>query len=288
MIANGLVRGHCPRWASRRHLRRLHTVTGEAKSLVTGRPPARGHVVRPSSGGKSASREVTVSFPPVYRPIGHAAGTRLPPAESAATVRHMLLWINGPFGGGKTATAHELNRRLPGSVVCNPEHVGFGMRRMLPAALRGNFQDLPTWRHSVVELLRLTLAAWDGPVIVPMTLVNSGYFQEIIGSLRDDGVPVHHFTLLAEPATVRRRLGRRSLGFERKQGSWAANHLSEHLQRLRAPEFAQHIHTDQQAIAQVADAIASSAGLAITPSTDGPLRASLRRYATTIRHIRFD
>ena len=35
----------------------------------------------------------------------------------------MLLWINGPFGGGKTATAHELNRRLPDSVVCDPEHV---------------------------------------------------------------------------------------------------------------------------------------------------------------------
>jgi adenylylsulfate kinase-like enzyme len=32
----------------------------------------------------------------------------------------MLLWINGPFGGGKTATAYELNRRLPGSVVCDP------------------------------------------------------------------------------------------------------------------------------------------------------------------------
>ncbi|MGS2645429.1 hypothetical protein [Streptosporangium sp. LJ11] len=38
----------------------------------------------------------------------------------------MLLWINGPFGGGKTQTAHELRRRLPGSVVCDPEHVGFG------------------------------------------------------------------------------------------------------------------------------------------------------------------
>ena len=89
----------------------------------------------------------------------------------------MLLWINGPFGGGKTATAYELNRRLPGSVVCDPEHVGYGMRRMLPAALRGNFQDLPAWRHSVVELLRLTLAGYDGPVIVPMTLVDSGYFS---------------------------------------------------------------------------------------------------------------
>jgi hypothetical protein len=71
----------------------------------------------------------------------------------------MLVWINGPFGGGKTATAYELRRRLPGSAVCDPEHVGFGMRRMLPAALRANFQDLPAWRYSVTELLRLTLGA---------------------------------------------------------------------------------------------------------------------------------
>jgi hypothetical protein len=62
----------------------------------------------------------------------------------------MLVWINGPFGGGKTATAYELSRRLPGSVVCDPEHVGFGMRRMLPAALRGNFQDLPAAAHAAL------------------------------------------------------------------------------------------------------------------------------------------
>jgi AAA domain len=200
----------------------------------------------------------------------------------------MLVWINGPFGGGKTATAYELHRRLPGSAVCDPEHVGFGMRRMLPVPLRGNFQDLPAWRHSITELLRLTLAAWDGPVIVPMTLVNRGYFQEIIGSLRDDGLPVHHFTLLAEPATVRRRLGWRSLGTERTRGSWAIKHLSESLQHLHTPDFAQHIHTDHLTVAQVADAIARSAGLPITPSTDGPLRAALRGYVTTVRHIRFD
>ncbi len=200
----------------------------------------------------------------------------------------MLLWINGPFGGGKTATAYELNRRLPGSVVCDPEHVGFGMRRMLPAALCGNFQAMPVWRHSVVELLRLTLVSYDGPVIVPMTLVDPDYFSEIIGCLRDHGFAVHHFALLAEPSTVRRRLGTRSLGTELKRGNWAIDHLDECLQRLREPEFAQHIHTDHQTVAQVADAISSSAGLTITPSTDGPLRAWLRRYATTIRHIRFD
>jgi hypothetical protein len=198
----------------------------------------------------------------------------------------MLVWINGPGGVGKTATAYELNRRLPGSVVCNPEHVGYGMHRMLPPALRSNWWNLPALRHSIVELLRLTQSAGEGPVIVPMTLVDSAHFQEIVGSLRGDGCALHHFTLLAEPVTVRRRLRRRSLGTELKAGTWAADHLTEHLQRFRAPEFAQHIRTDQRTVAQIADAIASSAHLAITPSTDSPLRASLRGYATTIRNIR--
>ena len=85
----------------------------------------------------------------------------------------MLVWINGPFGGGKTATAYELERRLPGSVVCDPEHLGFGLRRMIPAAL---------------------------------TLVDLGYFAEIIGRLRDDGHDVRHFALPADRATVLRRL----------------------------------------------------------------------------------
>ena len=76
-------------------------------------------------------------------------------------------------------------------------------------------QDIPAWRHSVLELLRMTLAGHDGPVIVPGTLVNH-HFQEIIGCLRNDG-EVHHFALLAEPATVVRRLRARSLGREPTQ-----------------------------------------------------------------------
>jgi len=35
----------------------------------------------------------------------------------------------------------------------------------------------------------------------------------------------------------------------------------------------------------VADTIAGSAGLAIAPSTDGPVRSWLHRYATTARRI---
>jgi AAA domain len=200
----------------------------------------------------------------------------------------ILLWINGPCGVGKTATASELNRRLPGSVVCDPEHVGYGMRRMLPPSLRRRWQDIPAWRHSVLELLRITLAGHSGPVIVPGTLVDSGHFQEIIGSLRDDGARLHHFALLAEPATVVRRLRARSLGLEPRTQPWETEVLDDWLEQLHRPEFAQHVHTDHKTVAQVADIISLSAGVTITPSTDGPVRAWLHRYATTARHVRWD
>lgn len=175
----------------------------------------------------------------------------------------------------------------PGSVVCAPGVVALAMHRMLPPSVRSSWQDIPAWRHSVLELLRLTLAGHDGPVIAPGTLVDDGHFQEIIGRLRDEGVEAHHFALLAEPATVVRRLRARSLGLEPRTQPWEVRVLDGWLEQLRRPEFATHIHTDHKTVAQVADVIAQSAGLTITPSIDGPVRAWLHRYATTIRHIRW-
>jgi len=200
----------------------------------------------------------------------------------------MLLWINGPFGGGKTATAFELRRRLPGSVVCDPELVGFGMHRMLPRALRTDYQDLPPWRGSVRYLLAHTARSHPGPVIVPMTLINAAYFDEIIGGLRADGANVRHFSLLAERGTILRRIGERGWLFGLRHDRWAVDHLDLCLDRLCQPEFAEHVPTDGRSVAQVADAIAASAGLTITPSADGRARAWLRRRAISVRHIRFD
>src|SRR5580692_9639306 len=211
-----------------------------------------------------------------------AAGGHIPLPRTT-----MLLWINGPCGVGKTATAFELNRRLPGSVVCDPEHVGYGMLRMLPRSLRPRWQEIPAWRGAVLELLRLTLAGHDGPVIAPGTLVDHDHFQEIIGGLRGDGAKVHHFSLLAEPATVVRRLRARSLGREPRTQPWETEVLDDWLEQLRRPEFAQHVQTDHRTIAQVADVVSRSAGLTIAPSTDGPVRSWLHRYATTARSIRW-
>ncbi|MGC9442148.1 ATP-binding protein [Streptomyces sp. WG5] len=210
----------------------------------------------------------------------------------------MLLWISGPFGGGKTQTAYEMHRRLPGSIVCDPEHVGFGLHRMLPPGLRGDFQDLAAWRQGVVEVLDLALTEHDGVVIAPMTVTDSGYFAETVGRLRGLGHDVHHFTLLAERGTVLRRLHERGLGHVLRyvagkdaglrRESWAVEQLDRCLERLREPEFAEHLWTDHTTVPKTADRIAVLAGLTLKPNNEGALRTRLRQAGVGTRHIRFD
>jgi hypothetical protein len=210
----------------------------------------------------------------------------------------MLLWINGPFGGGKTQTAHEIQRRLPGSVICDPEEAGFGLRRMLPPELRGDFQDLASWRQGVVEVLDLALAKHDGVVIAPMTVTNSRYFEETVGRLGELGHDVRHFALLAQRETVLKRLRERGFGHllqyvagkdaPLRRESWAVRQLDHCLERLREPEFAEHLWTDHTTVAKTADRIAVLAGLTLTPNRDGVVRGRLRRAWTGAKHIRFD
>ncbi|MFE5209735.1 AAA family ATPase [Streptomyces sp. NPDC056600] len=210
----------------------------------------------------------------------------------------MLLWINGPFGGGKTQTAHEIHRRLPGSVVCDPEHLGFGLRRMTPPGLRGDFQDLVSWRQGVVEVLDLALTRHEGVVIAPMTVTDPEYFAQTVGRLAELGHDVKHFTLLAQRETVLRRLRERGLGRllgrlagERKlrrTESWAVRRLDDTLERLREPEFAEHLWTDDFTVPKTADRIAVLAGLTLRPNRGGALVNSWRRARVGLRHIRFD
>ena len=211
--------------------------------------------------------------------------------------RFVLVWINGPFGGGKTQTAHELHRRLPGSVICDPELVGFGLHRMMPPELRHDFQDIPAWRQGVFEVLHHTLLNDNRVVIAPMTLVERSYFDQIIGRLRTEGHTVHHFALLADRDTVLRRLRERGVGHlvnrvvNRRRGgreSFAVTNLDRCLERLHEPHFAAQVNTDQLTVPAVAEHIAAVAGLDLLPNHDSPARQRLRQAWIGLRHIRFD
>jgi hypothetical protein len=206
----------------------------------------------------------------------------------------MLVWINGPFGGGKTQTAYELHRRLPGSVVCDPEEAGFGLHRMLPPRLRGDFQDLAAWRQGVFEVLDLVLTRHSGVVLAPMTVVAPAYFAETVGRLREGGHDVRHFALLADRRTVLRRLRERrfvhvlaaAASRSLRRESFAEANLDRCLRALRGPGFAEHVWTDERTVPQVAEHIAAAAGLPLAPGSDPPWRGRVRRAWVGARHIR--
>lgn len=196
----------------------------------------------------------------------------------------MLLWINGPFGVGKTQTAYVLARRLPGSFVCDPEQLGFGIQRMMPPELRGDFQDVPLWREGVRRVLDTNLSHCDGVIIVPMTVVNPVYFGEIVGELRRAGHQVQHVALLASRETLLRRLRSRADFSQR----WSSQQIERCLHGLNQLDPAEHLHTDGLTHEQVVEAVAKRAGLTLQPDTLPVWQRRLKRLRVRLRSIRLD
>ena len=70
----------------------------------------------------------------------------------------MIIMINGAFGAGKTTMAHALCESLPGTMLFDPEEVGYMLRNVIPEerkqleAPEGDFQDLDLWRKLTVEV----------------------------------------------------------------------------------------------------------------------------------------
>ncbi len=57
--------------------------------------------------------------------------------------------------------------------------------------------------------------------------------------------------------------------------------MDYYLERLTQPLFAQHLWTDELSVAEVAEWVADSAGLALLPNTDTELRAAFWRARVT-------
>ena len=206
----------------------------------------------------------------------------------------MLIWINGPFGGGKSATARELHSRLPGSLICDPELLGFGLHPMLPPELRSDFQNFPAWRQGVYEVLDLALRSDGGTVIAPMTLIEPAYFAEIIGGLANAGHDVQHFALVADRQVIERRLRERAIAHAIQRlrgqnvplfrGTFAMRRLDLCLSRLSQPEFATQLRTDHLTVPQVAEAIAASADLELGRHRGTAVGARIRLARRGLRH----
>ncbi len=174
----------------------------------------------------------------------------------------MIIWINGSFGSGKTNTAYELSRCIPNSYVYDPEEVGFFIRDNIPPQLKlDDFQDYPMWREFNYKMLEYFYNEYQGNIIVPMTITDDKYFNEIIEKLRYKNIDIKHFTLLASKETLLKRLKKRGDG----KNSWAAEQIDRCINKLSAELFGEHIKTDNMTIGQVVKYIAKSCNIEILP-----------------------
>lgn len=197
----------------------------------------------------------------------------------------MIVWVNGAFGVGKSHSAAELVRRVPGAVLSDPEPVGFSLHRMQPKPLRTDFQDIAGWRVAIREVIATIDADGRWPVVVvPMTIVDEAYFAETVGWLRGDGHDVRHVALVATPDTIRRRL--RSRLSDIVTDVWALGQIERCTTALAAPLFAIQVNTDGLGLDEVVEKVARVVGLELGCPALPRWRRGIRRLRVAAGLIR--
>ena len=119
----------------------------------------------------------------------------------------MILWVNGPFGGGKTTTVRALLEQRSDFSVFDTEWIGAmleaPLRRKLPV---DDFQEWTAWRELVVASLLSIHKAVRGTIVVPQTVLVEQYWDEVVDGLARGGVGVEAVTLVADRSELEQRI----------------------------------------------------------------------------------
>ncbi len=152
-----------------------------------------------------------------------------------------VIWLNGAFGVGKTTVAELLVEPIDCATLIDPEVIGEMLRELLPAPWQeDDWQDISLWRKLTREAIAGLVDECRAPLVVPMTLVQPDYFDEIVGALRRSGIAVRHFALVARSETILARLGARDVD----GNQWARGRVADCVAQLADSRFAEHIDAD--------------------------------------------
>ena len=164
----------------------------------------------------------------------------------------MIVWLNGPFGVGKTTVAAELVRRMPGARTFDPERLGWLLKRTVGVFRPGDYQHLRLWRRGTV-LAASRRARGSRVLIVPMTVLRRGYLDELLQGLRHRGHDVRHILLDASPDVLVERIEHDGVPDPRV---WRLDNLGTYLTARHAlKSYGAVVDTDDLTPSEVADAI---------------------------------
>ena len=141
----------------------------------------------------------------------------------------MIVWLNGPFGVGKTTVGRYLVEEWNDAILFDPELIGMIVRATVPKEASVDFQTLRVWRESVLHFAQSFDRTYPGPIIVPMSVLDPSVHDEVIGGLRRAGVEVLQFTLMASETTL---LDRITNSEERGSSEWRLDHVDAALEAL--------------------------------------------------------
>jgi hypothetical protein len=97
----------------------------------------------------------------------------------------MMVFINGPFGIGKTTTARLLIQEIPSTRLYDPEHVGAFLRATVGKIEHvSDYQDHRLWPRLTVEVARLLRVTSWRPLVIPMSIARRDRFNFITSRLR--------------------------------------------------------------------------------------------------------
>lgn len=135
----------------------------------------------------------------------------------------VILWLNGPFGGGKTATARRIVATAPGMRLFDPETVGYMLRANLGDRPIADFQDLPAWRMLVPRVAAVLAAETRANLISVQTVLVERYWAELRRGLADERLQLVHVLLDCSDAVLRQRI--EGDDAERGAATWRLDHL---------------------------------------------------------------
>lgn len=130
----------------------------------------------------------------------------------------------------------------------------------MPSPDSGDFQDIPLWRKLVAEFATGMIAEYGRPLIIPMTLVNPAYREEIFGLVSKTGEHLLHVFLDVPPTELRRRIDAQVLADDPEADAAAREFRHRNIERCAAarndlPASTLILRGDQHTPAQLADLV---------------------------------
>lgn len=145
-----------------------------------------------------------------------------------------------------------------------------------------DFQDHEQWRLFNYEMLKYLSVAFDGVIIVPMTLVNRQYYDDIISRLVKEGIVLKHYILYAEKDTLEKRLNKR---LERGD-TWAKTQIDRCIYAFNHSIKEEKIITDNKSIDNIVEELAEKSGLTLLSDKRSGFKKLIDRSFTLVKHIR--